>query len=130
MVIKPYNKENHSTQLYSLIIKRNLEQLSLYDLPEFGLVAFQDNNLIAAGFLRKVEGNYAMMDSYITDPEAPGMLRHEALDRITAKLITISRANNINALLAFSKDLHTIKRAEDHRFLTLPEHKLQIIRLR
>ena len=90
---------------------RDLDPTLAGDLPEMGLIAIEENEVVAFGFLRKVEGPYAMLDSYLTNPTIAPEVRDKALDRITRKLISIAKVNHINKLIAFSADAHTIERA-------------------
>lgn len=99
----------------------------LEDLPEHGYIAFDDmDRPVAAGFIRRVEGNYALIDSLISNPEAPGVLRNEALDLITVQLIKTARELGFKQLIAFSRDVNTLKRAERHGFASLPDHVIAL----
>jgi hypothetical protein len=90
------------------------------NMPQFGLVCEFNGEAVAAGFLRAVEGNYAMFDSYVTNPEQEDLIRHNALDRITQKLIKIAKHNKVDKLLMFSADYNTLMRAVSHGFSIFP----------
>lgn len=89
-------------------------------LPEHGLIAFEGGHAIAVGFLRGVEGGYAMLDGYVTNPKISPELRDRALDRLTTKLIKIAKYAKVKKLLAFTLDNHTLSRALRHNFVQLP----------
>lgn len=120
MIVTPFNKE---TQI--LLAKRLLRSHSMgmdlaYDLPEFGLIAVDGGEPVAMGFIRKMEGNYALLDSYITHADAPAELRDRALDIITYKLIKIAKDNDISKLIAFSGEPSIIARSINHGMILMP----------
>jgi hypothetical protein len=96
--------------------KRSLSEITKADFPEHGYMAYQDDIPIAASFLRKCEGNYAIIDSLITDPGAPSDKRHDAIDLITGNLISLAKDLGFKSLLCFSIDDSTIARARRHGF--------------
>lgn len=99
-----------------MLTKRELPQTLLIELPEIGYIAFHYQIPIAVGFIRRIEGDYVMLDSYLTDPNAKPEDRDNALDSITNKLINHCRNHNVNKILAFSLDDNTTKRALKHGF--------------
>ncbi len=120
MLIKPYDKISEKRHILSLLAKRHLHENLANDLPEFGLVATKHDIPVAAGFLRKIEGGYAMLDSYITNPDFGSSDRHRALDIITDKLIKISRHNSVTKLIAFTQDREIYVRSLNHDFTDIP----------
>lgn len=113
------------------LLARDLPISLVDDLPKTGFIALSDNRKpIAAGFLREVEGNYGIADSYVTDPRADSGERHSAMDRVVEAVITEAKARNMKMILATSHDLNTISRAQrhgyekqDHTVLTLDLRK-------
>ncbi len=119
MLIREF-KDTDLKHINDFFVKRETKAIELGVLPQHGLIAFEAGIPIAAGFLRCVEGQMAMLDSYITDPLADAALRDIALGRLTAKLIKLAKANNINKLMAFSVDKNTLLRACNHGFSVFP----------
>lgn len=126
MKLIPYNEHEHFHSICDLLDSRNLPIKAAYDLPEFGLVAIENDQVIAAGFLRKVEGYSAMMDSFITHPNAPGFIRDKAMNRLIVKLIKIAKHYDVKALFAFSQHLNTLTRAVNLGFTQLPHSVLAL----
>ncbi len=116
MKLVPYDSFKHREHAKRFLSNREMSKDLVDQLPKSGLVAFENDIPIAMGFLREVEGNYAMLDSYLTDPTISGELRDIALDRITDKLITIATHYNQTLLLAISEDVNTIARSIRHGF--------------
>lgn len=99
------------------------------DLPEIGFVAFEGQTPVAAGFLRKMEGASAQIDSVITYPFAEAKLRHTAINMIVTALIAYAKENGIESLIAFSTDAHTLERAKRFGFRHLP-HTVMSLKLK
>lgn len=130
MYIIPYEHKVHESEVEKMLISRFMPTHLINDLPQHGLIAIEGDTPIAVGFIRMIEGPYAMLDSYITNSEVDSKIRDRALNIITNKLLKWAKTANINKVLAFSCDENTIKRAESHGFITFPDHLFQLIQLK
>ncbi len=126
MMTIPYNPLYHRKLLITCLEKHNMPATLIDTLPNFGLVTTHLGEIVAAGFLRRMEGYYAMIDGYITNPEARAELRNRALDHITYKLIKIAKANDIVRIVCLSTEDNIVKRAivfgfqpQPHLFLAI-----------
>lgn len=111
-----YNSKNNDL-IVNLLALRDMDPKLAEDLPNNGVLVFQDNVLVAAGFIRLIEGSSAMLDSYITNPEVAPELRNEALDKVTESLINQSKDLGISKLLSFTVEQTIIDRAIRHGFI-------------
>lgn len=102
MRVVPYNFAIDKDSIAKLLKQRDMHPDLIYTLPEHGMVAFESGELVAAGFIRRIEGNMAMLDSYITNPQTDKAIRHRALDLITKKLVSAAESHNIHKLIAFT----------------------------
>lgn len=93
---------------------------SLETLPAEGFIALDGDLPIAAGFLRKCEGGYCMIDSLISNPEQLSEIRHKALDAISEACIELAKAYNFKHIIAFTLDKNVVLRSERHGFRVLP----------
>lgn len=118
MIVRPYN-DSDETKLVELFEANNMPKSAFLTLPKFGLVAIKDDKVVAFGALRCIEGQLAMLDSYITLPTAPPLIRNRALDIITSKLLKIAKDNHIISVIAFSLEPSIIARAERHGLKSL-----------
>jgi len=116
MQVLKYNKKLHEAQLKQLLNARGLEESNLLKVPKNGIVCLQDGKLVAAGFLRLIENNMGMLDSYITNPEFSSELRNKALDFITNSLICQAKHLQIQELMAISAHDSIISRSLTHDF--------------
>lgn len=75
-----YDREAHRQAMISLLKSRNMPIDYELTLPVTGMLAYgEDGTVLACGFIRYIEGGYGMMDSFITNPDSPVMIRAEAL---------------------------------------------------
>lgn len=123
MFITQYNSKADNWNLMRILKKREMNPNNINDLPKLGYLVYQDDHLVAAGFMRQCEGGYGMFDSYLTDPRAPSKLRDQALEMITKSLISKAKDIGVRHLIAFSVDEHTLIRSQRHGFVLL-DHKL------
>ena len=123
MIVKPYRPE-YKGKIEAWLKKRGIDTKVVADLPEVGFISPN----VAAGFLRKVEGNFGMIDSFITNPEASPHNRNEALDKITESLVRTAYGLGMKQLLAISVDENTLKRAVRLGF-SLLDHRVVAITL-
>lgn len=130
MKLIPYNPNNsaHLNMLREMLIARDMSELHSAGVPEHSWIVVENDQPIAFGGLRKVEGGMAIMDSYLTNPNAPSDLRHKALEWLTYKLIKISRHYLVTKLLAFSQSDEIFNRAKSHGFIEF-SNKIGIITL-
>lgn len=87
------------------------------DLPRTGVMCRIEDNPICAGFLRYVEGNFAMLDSLVTNPKMKSFTRNVAIDAVVKELISIAKRHGIKKILAFSVDEGILKRSIGHGFI-------------
>ena len=119
MEIIEFNQELHRGVVNKWLAKRG--HPPVLDFPAIGYcIQLHNNALVCCGFLRKIEGGYAMIDGYASDPEALPVVRHDALNLLTAQLVKEAQRLEIKTLFALSIDKNTIMRASDHGFSVLP----------
>jgi len=116
MKIIPYDKSiGQMSGLRDLIALRYLNY-TIDSLPNFGLLVYEKQILVAAGFVRNVEGGFGFIDSYITNVLAPPSIRDEALSRLTTKLLKVVKHSGVTKLIGFTTDNHTLLRSLRHGF--------------
>lgn len=122
MLVVPFDHASpqHLGDARHLLKARDMSSDLIDDLPGCGLIAYDKGKPVALGFVRRIEGTYVMLDSYITDPGIESSIRNRALDHITHKLIQWAHSHGVTKVLAFSTDENTISRAYRHGFGYLP----------
>lgn len=92
------------------------------ELPKIGYAIFKNETIqVASGFLRKVEGGYAQIDSVCTNPACSSEDRHEALELLVKTLLHKAKMSKINNVLFLTVDESTIVRSQNHGFKKLPQ---------
>lgn len=88
-----------------------------YNLPKIGYIAFYNKIPVAAGFLRRVEGDViAQIDGLTSNPFFGSIIRHNALSQVLDRLILDAEELELKGLMAFCLDPSSVKRAESIGF--------------
>lgn len=126
LVAYKYTQNIHFDDLSAISKLRELFY-NIENVPQIGYVAYEDNmtrdpdKMIAAGFLRQCEGNYAIFDGLITNPEVAASVRSEAIDMVVECLINTAKSLKINKIIGFSTDKNTLIRALKFGFTHLDQ---------
>lgn len=126
MIVIAYNPSKHQEYAKKLLSYRNMAVTLSNDLPEYGLIALEQGLPVAMGFIRRIEGPYIMLDSYISDPHIKSEIRHRALDIITQKLIKWGQTHGMTKVFSFSEDSSIITRASRHGMVEMPDFVFQL----
>lgn len=104
-----------------------INTITMKTLPKIGYICLLHNQPIATGFLRRVEGGYAQMDTLVSNPYFGSIIRHEAISKVVDSLIADAKDLNLEGIIGFTRDLGVLMRSEAIGF-----HKVeqQIIALR
>jgi hypothetical protein len=105
----------HLKIMQSWLLKRGIE-LPCDEIPPFGVVAYDGETPIAMGFLRRAEGSYGIFDGLVSNPDAPGALRHQALDEVIAAVNDEADRLGIQTLIAWTRDENTRVRSAKHGY--------------
>ena len=95
----------------------DVELVSMKTLPKIGYIALMNNQPIAAGFLRKVEGNIvAQLDCLTSNPFFGSQIRHEGISGVVDRLITDAKDMKLQGIIAFTRDNGVLARAKSIGF--------------
>lgn len=98
-------------------------------LPKIGYIALYNGYPIAAGFLRRVEGGYAQIDTLTSNPTFGSIIRHKGIDAIVNSLIEEAKVLKLHGIIALTQETNIILRATDKGF-HLVEHKVLALPLK
>jgi hypothetical protein len=104
-----------------------INAVSFKTLPKTGYIALQNNEPIAAGFLRLVEGGYGQLDTFVSNPYLGSKIRHEAIEMVTDNLLAAAKEAELLGIIAVSKDQSIIDRALQKGFKIIPQTLLGIL---
>lgn len=85
-------------------------------LPEIGYIATEGAILVSAGFLRRIEGGFGMIDTLVTNADLDSSTRHDGISKIVETIIHKSKELRIKGLICSTKDPGIIKRAKSIGF--------------
>ncbi len=117
-MITQYAPEEHAKDLCQWLKARGMESDG-EDTPALGFVAYTRHSPCAMAFLRQVEGGYAILDGFVSNPECSPSERNDALDRVTEALTDEADRLGVKMLIAWSKDRNTLTRSLNHGFTPL-----------
>lgn len=126
--IKRFYPSEHEDFMRDLLGSRGMSWSLIPELPQFGLIAFIEGEPVAAGFLRQVEGGFAMLDGLISNPNKSSEERHEAIDGVVHGLTAMAQRTGLTKLIAFSEDEGTLKRSLEHGFVHM-KHSFIVLNL-
>lgn len=124
-------KHKHLYLLIEMLEGQNypdIKSISFKTLPKIGYIALLDKQPIAAGFLRRIEGDIvAQIDGLTSNPFFGSIIRHHGINKILECLINDAKELKLKGLMAFTVDSSILVRAEAmgfrkvaHSILTLP----------
>lgn len=116
--------ELHSLQKYP-----EISEIKMKTLPKIGYMAYLGDQPIAAGFLRRVEGGFAQMDTFVSNPHFGSQIRHSAIEGVKCSLLSEARLLKLEGIIVLTNDLGIIGRAVDTGFNVLESHKILVKRL-
>lgn len=120
MEVCRYEASLHEKEIQIWCDKHGISPKLTDDFPVLGFVACHDDECFAAGFLRRIEGNYALFDGLITNPRGSSLDRHIAIEAVVKRIIKEAKDLGIPGILAYSLDTGTIERAISHGFKIMP----------
>jgi hypothetical protein len=98
-----------------------LVDVSQERLPEIGFVAVLNAEPVAIGFLRRIEGGYAQIDTLATDPEFSSRERGHSIMLIYGKILESAKELGISGLIIITENNSVITRAIDCGFKTIKQ---------
>lgn len=78
---------------------------------------------IAAGFLRRVEGGYAQLDTFTSNPFFGSKIRHLGINLVVDSLLSDAKDLKLRGILAITEDSGILSRSKTHGFKEI-EQKL------
>lgn len=105
-----------------------VSDISMKNLPKIGYIALLNDQPVAAGFLRRVEGGYSQMDGLTSNPFFGGMIRHDGIRLVVDALIRDAKELKLQGIIAFTKDQGVLTRAKSIGFHS-PQEQLIALKL-
>lgn len=96
-------------------------RVNMKNLPKIGYIAILSNQPIAVGFLRRLEGNYAQMDTLVSNPYFGSKIRHDGINLVVNSLIGDAKELKLDGIIAFTKDQGVLDRAKSIGFQVLEQ---------
>lgn len=104
-----------------------ISEVNMKTLPKTGYMVLMNGHPIAAGFLRRVEGGYAQIDTLTSNRYFGSQIRHLGIKLVVETLVNEAKTLKLKGIIAFTKDEGILKRAKEIGFI---EPKETIIALK
>ena len=98
-----------------------MSAVSYKTLPKIGYIAMIGTQPVAAGFLRRVEGGYAQLDTFVTNPWFGSQVRHEGIELVVDALLGEAKELNLLGIIAITKDSGILSRAKERGFVVVEQ---------
>ena len=123
--VEEYSTIKHSNAFVDILLRRS-ERLP-WEPPTMGYTTVDcESRPVAFGFLRECEGNYAIFDGLLTDPDFKSEVRDHALELVVKELIKAAKLKNIKNIIGFTSDKHTLMRSINHGFLCIDQQLIAL----
>jgi len=93
-----------------------IQHVSYKTLPKIGYIAMLGDQPIAAGFLRRVEGGYGQLDTFVTNPHFGSKMRDEGLNKVVDALLIEAKDLDLIGIIAITQDSGIIERSKKYGF--------------
>jgi len=90
----------------------NIENIQMKTLPKVGYIAYMGGHPIACGFLRRVEGGFAQIDTLTSNAHFGSQIRHEGIKKVVDALILEAKSLKLSGILALTADQGILDRAK------------------
>lgn len=107
----------------------HISTVNMKTLPKIGYIALLGNHPIAAGFLRRVEGGYAQLDTLTTSKHFGSQVRNQGINKVVDALLLDAKDLRLHGVIAFTEEKSIRDRAEVLGFKVLPNHSLMALKL-
>lgn len=117
MKVKKYKQEEHEKILHRWFKLRDFPPPLRKFLPPIGAVIYDEDGPICAGFLFRTDANAAVLGHFISDPNASGKRRHQALDILIEELVRCATAQGFEMTCCSTNLRDLMPRFEKHGFV-------------
>jgi hypothetical protein len=99
--IRSYDDKDFN-QLNDWLVGHGHDEIFRNELPALGYVACRNGQPVAMAFLRLAEGNVAMAESMVSNPQASTLLAADAVHMVIEKISQVAKDLNIKQLIAWT----------------------------
>lgn len=114
MKVIKFNKKRHLAPLQECWAARG--SYVPHTVPRVGFIAAKEGKLVAAVFLRRVEGGYGQIDGLVSNPTSSPEDRNRALDLVSSKIMKEAKKLCLNGVLMMSECENTVMRSQKFGF--------------
>lgn len=120
MIVKEYLPEKHKHILDGWFKTRELPSVESKDLPEIGFISYWEDCPMAAIFMRVADGDFAIIDGLVADPDSPKHIRSKAIDAVVNAVLLFAEKMQVAKVICWTANKRTLMRAKDFGFKEVP----------
>lgn len=94
----------------------HISQINMKTLPKVGYMALMNGHPIAAGFLRRVEGGYAQLDTLTSNKHFGSQVRHLGITKVLDSLLSEAKDLKLHGIVSFTSEDAIVTRAQSMGF--------------
>lgn len=121
IAVKRFDKDSDLPILNEWLRARGAPEVDDEGVPALGFICFEGGDPVCAGFLRRCEGNWGIIEGMTSNPDIPSPLRHRALDALILTINKQAQAFEMTNLLAWTQDASTLVRSARHGWVQLQQ---------
>lgn len=119
-------QHKHITNLNEMLDSHDYITKSV-KLPKIGYIAMLGDQPVAAGFLRRTEGDViAIIDGLTSNSAFGSIIRHKGLESVVTSLLNEAKHLKIQGVIAWTKDEGILKRAKSIGFKQIDENLISL----
>jgi hypothetical protein len=98
-----------------------IAEITFKSLPKIGYIALLGGAPVAAGFLRRLEGNYAQLDGLTSNAYLGSIVRNRGITSVVSTLIDEAKRIGLDGIIATTNEESILKRAAELGFHEVPQ---------
>lgn len=110
--------------LISMLESQNyagIADIKMKTLPKIGYMALYNNTAVAAGFLRRVEGNVAQLDGLTSNAYLGSIIRNAGINAVVKALLDEGKRLKLYGIYATTAEQSILNRAAELGFQIIPQ---------
>lgn len=129
LITVPFSSQDHYSTLSKWWNHYDFSPPPVHSLPKTGVVIYNSETPICAGFLYKTDSSISWMEFIVANPKSDKRLRSEALDVLINCLTYVAKENGFKIIFTSSDLPKLIERKQKHGFIVGDQNVTQLVRI-
>ena len=116
IILKQFNSDEHYEILTDWWKKQDWTPVPIDGLSKTGLVAYNEDEPLAAAFLYDTDSAWALLEWIVGNPDSEKKIKREAIGKIIDGLVVFAQLKNKKYIHTVTRHKGLLKIYEDHGF--------------